>query len=173
MSWFVYAEPGAARQLEKGQPPPTLVVEPGLHRRPLAFQVGEGRFQVGTHQIKLVSRLSRLIGMHCNLRRWEAKDRPPAARVHRVKPEYVLEEDPIGVGVIAVDDRVSPVDHSDTPCSLSQPGQAVDGAVDLNAQVPPISAVSGRAGSTLTIARAPCSASAQTGSSRGANVVAS
>src|SRR5579864_5582202 len=135
MSWLVYPEPGAAGQLKKRQPPPTLVVEPGLHRGPLAFQVGEGGFEVGTHQIKLVSRLSRLLGMHCNFGRRKAKDQPPATRIYRVQPEHVHEEDPICVGVMAIDDRVSPVDHSDPPCFLSQHGQAVDGAVDLNAQV--------------------------------------
>jgi hypothetical protein len=70
--------------------------------------------------------------MHGKLGRREREDEPAAACIDEAKPEHILEETAIRVGVPAVDDGMSPVDHglevvvtSEFPASVVIPAPEV------------------------------------------------
>src|SRR2546428_5846457 len=111
MPWLVDPELAPAWQRDERQEPPGLVVEPVLDGPSLGLKVRDRCVDVIAEQIELVTRLAGLVGMHRHFGGWKAKDQPAAARVHGAEPEHVRQKLAIGVGIMAVDDCVSPVDH--------------------------------------------------------------
>jgi hypothetical protein len=53
-------------------------------------------------------------GVKGNFRRWESEDKPPIAHVDMGQMEHISEEDPVGIGVLAVDDGMRSVEHDDS-----------------------------------------------------------
>jgi hypothetical protein len=108
---LVDPEPAAAWETDEGQATPILVAERPLDGDSFAFDLSHCDVEVFAHQINLLPGLLGPGRMHRHLRGRKRKDEPATSRIHEAKVEHIFEEGPICVGVAAVDDGVSPIDH--------------------------------------------------------------
>src|SRR6202044_1812681 len=76
----------------------------------LAVHVGDERVNVVAHQIKLVDVIL-LGGVHRHFCGWQREDQPAVTGVGVAVLQNVAEEGAVGVGVLAVEDDVSSMDH--------------------------------------------------------------
>jgi len=108
---LVHPELSAAWQFDERQTSPGFVVQAGFDCDSLARELLHCGVDVTAHEKNFVTRFSWLGGMDGNFGRRKREDQPTAARVNVIQPERFLEESSIGLGVMAVDDCVSPIDH--------------------------------------------------------------
>ena len=80
--------------------------------------------EVVAHEEELGSRCRSW--MHGSLGRRQGEDQPAATGVDRRKPEYLREEGPIGIGIVAGDDDMGTEDHAPL-CPILIRAAAADG----------------------------------------------
>jgi hypothetical protein len=109
---LVYPELSAAWQLDERQTSPGFVVEARFDSDAFALELLHRGVDVTAQEKEFVTRFSwGLGGMDGNFGRRKREDQPTTARVYVMQPKHVLEECSIGLGVMAVDDCVSPINH--------------------------------------------------------------
>jgi len=89
-----------------------LVVKPGLDCDSFAFEVFDRGVNVIAEQIELVTRLSCLVGMHATSVGGSPKISQPPPASTLPSPSTSFKKVRSALGVTAVNDYVSPVDHS-------------------------------------------------------------
>src|SRR5205807_4053901 len=102
---LVEPDPTSAGQGYPSDPsPPLLIKRPGEGDAP-SFQLPGGRLDVLAQQVQLmIVRLLR--GMDRELTGRKREDEPAAAGIHGIETEHVSEERAVGLGIVAIDQRV-------------------------------------------------------------------
>jgi hypothetical protein len=108
---LVDTQPATTGQSDVRQAPPPLVDEWALDRDSLGLQLRYRGLDVIAEQEELVTCIAGFGWMDGELCGWEREDQPAATGVNCAKPEHILKEAAVRIGVAAVDDRVGPVDH--------------------------------------------------------------
>src|SRR6266850_6955215 len=106
---LVDAEFPAAWQRKPRDRAPALLVD-GRALHVLLLHLGDERLHVVAHQEELVY-VVLVARMHCDLGWRQREDQPPVTSVDRLVLQYVAEERSVSLGILAVDDDVSAVNH--------------------------------------------------------------
>src|SRR5215470_3733297 len=116
---LVDAECPAAWERKPRDRSPTLLIDGrALHLLPL--HLGDERMDVVAHQEKFVHIV--FVGrMHRHLAWRQREDQPTVASVDRLVLQHVAEERSVSLGILAVDDDVSAVNHAQSVSDATAP----------------------------------------------------
>ena len=106
---LIYGELAASGQSHGGEPAPALIVNLAANPDTLVAELGQGRIEVGAHQVQRM--LSVLAGVHRELAGRQGENQPAASHVNRFETKDVANESTVGIRVRAFDDRVRTDEH--------------------------------------------------------------
>ena len=101
MSRLVEHHLAGAGDLEGDRTAEAAILDAAGERRPFGREIGNGLFNVVTHERDLVVLGSPLGRVDSELRRTGPEDEPAVVRIDVRPAEHVAEEGPCGVGIIA------------------------------------------------------------------------